>query len=676
MGTVVEGASAPVARLVQYLSARANTNPAMAQYFAARLARNKDAMTLYAASLCGLVALFTILHWTRILSKGLNKSNALLRPVTSFSRLVRRYTLRYMPIFTSGGQFLVVATWLALNIGFTVYNHGGSMTATAIANRTGWLASANMAVVVFLAMKNTPLAILTPYSYERLNGLHRVAGYTTLAHMIVHATVYTNYFLTTSGPAKFTEDHIIAGIILGFAVLFTVLVATFLRRANYELFYIAHVCLFIVISVTFALHQPHLDTILPIALVTAGFWFYDRLIRASRLVYNSINNEARIEPLPNGGTRVILKKPLSGARAGKHCYLWLPKIRSFQTHPFTVVSNNPLELIVGSHDGFTKELHDYAVANPGAILKASAEGPYGTFPDPAKYDKVILVSGGSGATFTHGLAEEMLDKMVTDSEQDINLIWAVREHSHVSWFTKRLDNILTHDKRQQIELKVHITSHETLETPVMAETDAGTAHRTSSSASSTTGASIEILNEKSETSGSTTSTEDEKSKKPIMEYSLSRLSSGDLSSAAAASLSSVRVGVEPSLSRQEKDLESGFSTDVEKPSSAEANAITLSSASTIAPTPHAVPSLRKLDIGPSDLPVPTLALPPSLPLLPGRPDVAAYIKATISSVEPSKRVLVAACGPPLMLKTIRNAAAECVRGDGPSVEVHCEQFGW
>lgn len=89
-----------------------------------------------------------------------------------------------------------------------------------------------MAVVVFLAMKNTPLAILTPYSYERLNGLHRVAGYTTLAHTIVHAVAYTHYFLTTGRPEKFSEAHIIAAIVLGFAVLFTVLAGVFLKRTS------------------------------------------------------------------------------------------------------------------------------------------------------------------------------------------------------------------------------------------------------------------------------------------------------------------------------------------------------------------------------------------------------------------------------------------------------------
>ena len=46
-------------------------------------------------------------------------------------------------------------------------------------------ATNSRSITVFLALKNTPLAILTAYSYERLNSLHRIAGYTTLVYTIL-----------------------------------------------------------------------------------------------------------------------------------------------------------------------------------------------------------------------------------------------------------------------------------------------------------------------------------------------------------------------------------------------------------------------------------------------------------------------------------------------------------
>lgn len=52
------------------------------------------------------------------------------------------------------------------------------------------MAVANLAFVIFLSLRNTPLTFLTAYSYERLNVLHQVAGYSTIAYAMAHAVVY------------------------------------------------------------------------------------------------------------------------------------------------------------------------------------------------------------------------------------------------------------------------------------------------------------------------------------------------------------------------------------------------------------------------------------------------------------------------------------------------------
>ena len=50
-----------------------------------------------------------------------------------------------------------------------------------------------------------------------------------------------------------------------------------------------------------------------------------------------------------------------------------------------------------------------------------------TFPDPMDYDKVVLLAGGSGATFTFGIAANMLQRMTPQSEKQIEFIWAVKD---------------------------------------------------------------------------------------------------------------------------------------------------------------------------------------------------------------------------------------------------------
>lgn len=65
-----------------------------------------------------------------------------------------------------------------------------------------------------------------------------------------------------------------------------------------------------------------------------------------------------------------------------------------------------------------------------------------------------------------------------------------------------------------------------------------------------------------------------------------------------------------------------------------------------------------------------------LPIKQGRPDIAALLRDAVNSVDKNKRVLIAACGPDGLMKIVRNTAADLITNDGPSVELHCEQFGW
>jgi predicted ferric reductase len=311
------------------------------------------------------------------------------------------------------------------------------------------MATGNMALVVFLGLKNTPLAFLTAYSYERLNGLHQIAGYTALIQTFIHGVIYVYYFASKGRWETLHEDIVIVSYVLGPAIVITCLAGGILRHLNYESFYIIHVMLFVVILITLGLHRPSFDSdkVLIVTVLMAGLWFSDRLLRAVRLIVNSINNEATLHPLPNGGTRIVLKKPLLRARPGKHCFVWLPKIRAIETHPFTIVSSEPMELVINTYSGFTRDLHRFATDHPGASIKVSVEGPYGTFPDPMDYDKVLLVAGGSGATFTFGLAVNMLKRMSETSKQRMEFIWAVRGHGKSLHYVMLTDRALLTDPR-------------------------------------------------------------------------------------------------------------------------------------------------------------------------------------------------------------------------------------
>lgn len=291
------------------------------------------------------------------------------------------------------------------------------------------MAIVNLLVVVVLALKNTPLAFLTSWSHERLNILHQLAGYTTVIFVIIHACAYSSYFALDGRISRLREIEEIFGIVGGFAFFVLAFAGAVIRRWSYELFYYIHVSFWIIAIVMVGLHQPEFSKKILYVTITAGvIWGLDRLIRVMRIAIYSSNNSVVLTPLPHGGTRVTVKKAPLGAFSGKHCFLWIPGVRALETHPFTIAAMNPLEFVVASYDGFTNDLHKHAVQHSGVPFKASVEGSYGTFPDPMDYDKLVLIAGGSGASFTFGVALNLLKRMKDDGKKEIVFIWMVKHH--------------------------------------------------------------------------------------------------------------------------------------------------------------------------------------------------------------------------------------------------------
>lgn len=187
--------------------------------------------------------------------------------------------------------------------------------------------------------------------------------------------------------------------------------------------------MFLLIIITIALHRPQISkSAVVIIIFTACLWFTDRLIRFLKLCWNFAGNYATLTALPDRAVRVRLTRSVRAA-AGSHAFLWFPAIRLIETHPFTMLATEPSEFVIKAHDGFTKDLWRYAEKAPGKRLRCSVEGGYGQVLDFKPFDKVILVAGGSGASFTFAIA---LDLIRAKSEaKSIDFVWAVR--SQGSW---------------------------------------------------------------------------------------------------------------------------------------------------------------------------------------------------------------------------------------------------
>ena len=269
---------------------------------------------------------------------------------------------------------------------------------------TNRLAVANLALVVLFALKTNPLAVVSPWSYERLMCLHRCAGLLTAVFAAVHGICYSAYLVHEGEGDVLLTTKEIMGMVAGgsFAML---ALGGLLRNYRYEMFYVSHALFWSLALAALAFHQPLGSLkIVYVSAVAAAIWATHRIFRYGRLLVHSANRTATLTPLPHGATRVTLNKPVCGASGGRHCFLWIPSVRLAETHPFTLASADPPQFVVEARSGFTRALYEFSVQNPGRCVTASVDGPYGTIPDPDAYETVVLVAGGTGATFLFGIA--------------------------------------------------------------------------------------------------------------------------------------------------------------------------------------------------------------------------------------------------------------------------------
>jgi len=190
--------------------------------------------------------------------------------------------------------------------------------------------------------------------------------------------------------------------------------------------------MFLLIMIALGMHRPKFaDSTIIITIFIACMWIYDRVLRAGKLCFNFYGNYATITPLPDNAVRVQLSRR-AFARPGSHAFLWVPAIRWIETHPFTMTSTDPIQFVIRVQDGFTRDLYKAAQSAPGRSLRCSVDGGYGRIANFSDAEKVILVAGGSGASFTFAVALDLIRKTANkQATTSIDFIWAVQSSGKI-----------------------------------------------------------------------------------------------------------------------------------------------------------------------------------------------------------------------------------------------------
>ena len=306
-----------------------------------------------------------------------------------------------------------------------------------------------------------PIQLLIKRSHEQLNPYHRLLGRVLITLFTVHATLYLNFYIQANLLGKRIRDRdvqlglaaIISFLTIGSTALSTV------REYSYRVFYVAHIILSTAILPILYYHVAYVRVyVIQTAAVHILLTIIDRYLIDQRHIV-----PADIYPVPNTSLISIVLRPGKHfsrnriLKPGHHIYI----SRAFVQEPSPIalnpmnpfsVANLPMDiapqihLVVRALSGTTGKLAAAAHFNPDGPYYVKMERPYASsnyFPDLLSYDRVLLVSGGVGATFTLAfycaLLGQISDLQQRDSSaaaaqaEKLRFVWTVRDIAE-AWF--------------------------------------------------------------------------------------------------------------------------------------------------------------------------------------------------------------------------------------------------
>lgn len=336
-----------------------------------------------------------------------------------------------------------------------------------LTKRFGTVAVSQYPLQYLLALKSlNPVAYLLRSSHEQVNRWHRVLARVTTALLCLHVTFYLNFFVRRDRLDRLGDPVVFAGILAFFGL--NLLLTTALRpvrRYSYRLFFIIHVVAAVLVPLEVLAHAESATIYLVEAL---GVFLVDLISRK----LDTVTSYATLESVPGTNlAKITARIPQSKVNRfrgnpGSHIYLSLPAaarklmnaasvsqlLFEFLFNPFTVAAVDEQSgevTFVARHYGgpMTAALSRLArasrhndrtgTANEGKI-PLSIEGPYGAvsrFPQLlTEFDRVLLVAGGVGATFTLPLYRSIVRE---NPSARVQMVWAVRNAGDATWAVTR-----------------------------------------------------------------------------------------------------------------------------------------------------------------------------------------------------------------------------------------------
>ncbi|GAA5923686.1 hypothetical protein JCM1841_004827 [Sporobolomyces salmonicolor] len=210
---------------------------------------------------------------------------------------------------------------------------------------------------------------------------------------------------------------------------------------------------------------------------------------------------AAAQLLPGRTIRLTLHIPHSLRWApGQHLLLYVPSIRFFESHPYTIASidsrakgvaplgdgskglakSSEVVLLVRAQKGFSRALWDYVVkarrekelrgavaaeVAKGVNLRALVGWPMGSAGRVSwgAYESLTIVAGGTGITFGISVLEYACTRIMRKMEDPkwktsrVRFVWILREFAHLSWVATTLRRCMEMCDSSRLQIDLFVT---------------------------------------------------------------------------------------------------------------------------------------------------------------------------------------------------------------------------
>ncbi|KAK9482177.1 hypothetical protein V1527DRAFT_36054 [Lipomyces starkeyi] len=356
--------------------------------------------------------------------------------------------------------------------------------------RTGWLALAQLPMVVLLASRRLNIiAFLTGSSSSvSLNFFHRWVArgvvLTASLHWLYMSRGPFNLDSVLDDVNKLDSNGIGGWLILAWLALFSSLRP--LRHRFYEIFFANHVASAIVLFIVLLLHTTDYTRLKAhdYIFIALGLYIGDVVVRWIIILYFNISFStdrpglcrftASVRVMPDLET-IVIEIPTAAGRGirgykwkpGQHVTISFPTVAPFTSHPFTVSSlpkDEKMLFVVRVKTGFTRTLLNKTLAASQEIQEDKAEQQIGVAAAPAHvvtatasfpvlvdlphggptrdwnpFETVLAVVSGVGATFGFSVIRDVLSQ---SRASQVKMIWCVKRYADIGYFEEHLRAVL------------------------------------------------------------------------------------------------------------------------------------------------------------------------------------------------------------------------------------------